>query len=141
MSENTAIEQKKDEPLSISWSGNTGGVSMTVQIMKSGKPVKIETPKDYYTKNIGANTAKVTFHKGGTYKLTLKDSKFNSDVRYVTVASPFPFVPILLLLLLIVSGVFGYNKYIDSKKRKDVENNLRPSNPGKSSSSSDADWN
>lgn len=141
VSENTAIEQKKDVPLSISWSGNIGSVSMTVQIMKSGKPVKIDTPKDDYTKSVGANAAKITFHKAGTYKLILKDSRLNSDVRYVTVASPFPIMPILLLLLLVASGVFGYNKYVDSKKRKDVEGNLKPSSPGRPSPSNDTDWN
>lgn len=138
-SEKTAIEHKKNEDISLNWTDNIGSVSMTVQLMQSGNPVKIDSPKESYTKNVGASSAKITFHKGGTYKVILKDEKMNSDTRYFLVKSSFPVMPVLLILLVVAGGIVAY-RYFDSKRRKVFEEKNEPTMRNSPASTRDSDW-
>lgn len=135
ISEQTAVEIKKDEYLNLSWANNTGSVTMMVQTMESGKAKKVDNPKDCYTKSLSAFSGKIAFHKSGVYKITLKDSKLNMDSRYINVKSPIPVIPILLALILIGGGVYVYNWY----KRKKDSNNVKYG-PPTPTSSTDNEW-
>lgn len=113
ISEQTAIEIKKDDKLNLSWINNIGSVTMSVQSIMSGKPKKIDNPKDYYTKTVSARSGNIIFHKSGVYKITIKDSKMSSDSRYVKVTSSPPVMTILLILLAVAGLAFAIHKIIN----------------------------
>lgn len=128
VSEQTAVEIKKDEYLNLSWANNVGSVTLMVQRMESGNAKKVDNPKDCYTKSLSAFSGKIAFHKSGVYKIILKDSKLNNDIRYVKVKGSVPILPLLLILLAVAGGVAAY-KYFKKPKENidtpdfDVDNN------------------
>ena len=139
VSENTAIELKKDESATLTWVNNSGSVTMSVQMLESGKPVKMDRPNDYFTKTVGSSSSKIVFHRGGMYRVVVKDAKMNSDSRYYHVKSSFPVLPVLLIVLAVIAGIFAYNRYIDGKKRK-VFDEQKESGRRESAPSRDSDW-
>ena len=139
VSENTAVELKKDESATLTWVNNSGSVTMSVQMLESGKPVKMDRPNDHFTKTVGSSSAKIIFHKGGMYRVVVKDAKMNSDSRYYRVKSSFPVLPVLLFVLAVIAGIFAYNRYIDGKKRK-VFDEQKESGRRESTPSRDSDW-
>lgn len=126
VSEQTAVEIKRDEYLNLSWANNVGSVTLMVQRMESGKSKKVDNPKDCYTKSLSAFSGKIAFHESGVYKITLKDSKLNMDSRYINVKSPFPIIPILLIFILIGGGVYVYNWH---KRKKEYLINKKTPTP------------
>ena len=103
ISDKTPVEIKKNEDLKIMWTNNDGSVSMIVQTIQSGNVARIDNPKDCYTHKISLTNGSIIFHKSGEYKITLQDSKKNRDIRYVRVKGAFPFIPILLVLIVVAS--------------------------------------
>ena len=138
LNEKHAISVYQEEPVSLGW--NESGASIIISQKKDGswKRISGKNARNFYSIKKQANSAKITFLESGEYKIVAR-GEHGSDERYVEVSFDIwkVLLPTLLVVLLIIGGVGGYQKFFKKQDNWDDEPQKKPQT---GATSTNDDW-
>ena len=133
-----------NEDLKIVW---TGGLASAIVVQKkAGNSWKrISNAKEVYELKEQGTSAIIKFFESADYKITVRGKEGGSDDLYVNVSTPILsfLLPLLIIIILVVGGVYVYNQFFGKKSPIDSDDSWEKENKKNSNHSSgnnDEDW-